>query len=73
MSSLTSKHLFHIVLNCHLCNRLDQFNRSLTLNTHDNLSNEDGPRSRTGGTGPGLGQRMSVEEIQAKQRRIIAG
>ena len=73
MSSLTSKHLFHIVLNCHLCNRLDQFNRSLTLNSHDSLSNEDGSRSRTGGTGPGLGQRMSVEEIQAKQRQIIAG
>ena len=51
--------------------RLNQFKRSQTLGT--NPFGDDEPHSHSYSSGPGVGQRLTVDEIRERQDNIIAG
>ena len=65
----------HLAYFCHYIPfslRLREFNRSqvLDFNPYDN---GDNVQSHSTGTGPGLGQRLSIDDIREQQKSIIAG
>ena len=58
--------------------RLDQFNRigdssSRPFDDRDDTFQSRPYSSGLGGVGPGIGQRMTVDELQQQQRQMIAG
>ena len=66
------EHTFSIFLSLLFSCRLREFNRSqvLDFNPYDN---GDNVQSHSTGTGPGLGQRLSIDDIREQQKSIIAG